>query len=116
MVDALQYVKEQTKEICLEAVKHDIYILDHVKKCYQTAEMCIASTKYLSDNPKLFNDFTVRTPKVCLAAVRKNGLTLQYMKKHYRSNHKLCLEAVKQNPLAIEYVIGANCRNLFRSF
>ena len=36
---ALQYVKEQTPEICLEAVKQDGYALRYVKK--QTPEICL---------------------------------------------------------------------------
>ena len=40
---ALQYVKEQTQEICIEAVKQDGYALQYVKE--QTQEICIEAVK-----------------------------------------------------------------------
>ena len=39
MVCALQYVKEQTSEICMEAVKNNGYALQYVKE--QTPEICM---------------------------------------------------------------------------
>ena len=40
---ALEFVKEQTTEICLEAVKQDRYALQFVKE--QTPEICIEAVK-----------------------------------------------------------------------
>ena len=40
---ALQYIKDQTEEMCLAAVKEDGYALKFVKE--QTEEMCLAAVK-----------------------------------------------------------------------
>ena len=40
---ALKYVKDQTPEICLAAVKHDRYVLEYVKA--QTPEICLEASK-----------------------------------------------------------------------
>ena len=40
---ALQYVKEQTEEMCIEAVKQNWYVLQYVKE--QTEEICIEAVK-----------------------------------------------------------------------
>jgi hypothetical protein len=45
----LQFVKEQTPEICIEAVKQIGYALEFVKE---------------------------QTPEICLLAVKQNGMTL----------------------------------------
>ena len=71
---ALQYVKDQTPELCLEAVKQDGYALRYVKD---------------------------QTPELCLEAVRQNGQALQYVKDQ---TPELCLEAVRQNGNVLQYV------------
>jgi hypothetical protein len=50
----LQYVKDQTPEICLEAVKQDGHALQYVKD---------------------------QTPEICLEAVKQDGHALQYVDK-----------------------------------
>ena len=50
---SLQYVKEQTPEICMAAVKQNGYSLQYVKE---------------------------QTPEICMAAVKQNGDSLQYVK------------------------------------
>lgn len=40
-------------------------------------------------------------PEICLAAVRQNGLALQFVKKQ---TPEICLAAVQQNGLALEFV------------
>ena len=70
----LQYVKEQTPEICLEAVKQSGYALRYVKE---------------------------QTPEICLEAVKEYGLALQYVKEQ---TPEICLEAVKQSGCTLQYV------------
>jgi hypothetical protein len=41
--EALQYVHNQTEELCLEAVKEDGYALNYVHN--QTKELCLAAVK-----------------------------------------------------------------------
>ena len=50
---ALQYVEEQTPEMCLIAVKKDGYALKYVKE---------------------------QTPEICLTAVKQNGWALKFVK------------------------------------
>ena len=71
---ALQYVKEQTPEICLAAVTQTGFALKYVDK---------------------------QTPKICLAAVKQSGYALQYVMKQ---TPEICLAAVKQDRNTIRYV------------
>ena len=63
---------------CLEAVKQNGFVLQHVKE---------------------------QTPEICLEAVKKDGLALQYVEEQ---TPEICLEAVKQNELALRYVKDIN--------
>jgi hypothetical protein len=71
---ALQYVTEQTEQICLEAVKQNGYALQYV---------------------------TEQTEQICLEAVKQNGDALRYVNEQAE---QICLEAVKQNGDALRYV------------
>ncbi|HIE5541058.1 TPA: DUF4116 domain-containing protein, partial [Clostridioides difficile] len=71
---ALQFVKEQTPEICILAVKQNGLALYWVKK--QTEEICIKS-------------------------VMQNGMALQYV---VEKTKEICMRALKQNKHAIKYV------------
>ena len=70
----LQYVKEQTQELCLEAVKQNGYALQFVK---------------------------IHTDEICLEAVKQDGYALQFVKVHI---DEICLEAVKQNAYALQSI------------
>ena len=59
---SLQYVREQTFEICLEAVKQDGCSLRYVKE---------------------------QTPEICLEAVKKDGCSLRYVNKFIFSKTRL---------------------------
>ena len=72
--DLLQYVKDQTSEICLEAVKRNGDSLQYVKE---------------------------QTSEICLEAVKQNGYSLRYVKEQ---TSEICLEAVKRNELSLRYV------------
>ena len=50
---ALEYVKQQTPELCLAAVQKDGYALEYV---------------------------TQQTPEICLAAVQQNGYSIKYVR------------------------------------
>lgn len=64
----LQYVKDQTPEICLEAVKQDGYTLKYVKE---------------------------QTPEICLEAVKQDGYALQYVNENiFTSEEEMTLEEV----------------------
>jgi len=51
--NALQFVAEQTEEICLEAVKQEGYVLRYVAE--QTEEICLAAVKQEGDALRFVN-------------------------------------------------------------
>ena len=71
---ALQYVKNQTLEICLEAVKQNGNALQYVKN---------------------------KTPEICLEAVKQKGYILQYVK---NQTDEIYLAVVKQNIKVLQLV------------
>ena len=71
---ALQFVKEQTPELCLAAVKQNGYALRIVRE--QTPEICLAAVK---QNGYALRIVREQTPEICLAAVKQNGDALQYV-------------------------------------
>ena len=70
----LEFVKNQTPKICLEAVKQYGLALQYVKE---------------------------QTYEICLAAVKQNGLALKFVKEQ---THEICLEAIKEDGNALQYV------------
>ena len=115
---ALQYVKEQTPEICMEAVKQNGWALEYVEE--QTPEICMEAVK---QNGLVLQYVKEQTPEICMEAVKQNewaltyvkeqtseiylevvkhdGMALQYVKEQ---TPEICMEAVKQNGWALEYV------------
>lgn len=73
-INFLQYMHNQTEEVCLRAVKQN--------------GMSLKDVKYQND-------------EICLAAVKNNGLALQYVK---NQTEEICFEAVKENREALMYV------------
>lgn len=71
---ALEFVKNQTEEICKAAVGNNGFALMFVKE---------------------------QTESICLAAVRNNGMALKFVK---AQTERICLEAVKQNGMALAFV------------
>ena len=57
---ALEYVKEQTPEICLEAVRRNGRVLRYVKE--QTSEICLEAVK---QNGYALNFVKEQTPEIC---------------------------------------------------
>ena len=93
---ALQFVKEQTPDLCIAAVKKDGHALQFVEK--QTPEICTAAVE---ENGLALRHVKEQTPEICMAAVKQNGLALCYVKKQ---TPKICMTAVKQFGLALKYV------------
>lgn len=92
---ALEYVKEQTPELCLIAVKQNGYALMSVKE--QTPELCLAAVR---QNGYALEYVKEQTPEICLAAVKQNGLALKYAR---FQTPEICLAAVTRNSYALEY-------------
>jgi hypothetical protein len=92
----LQFVKNQTDKICLAAVKQDGTALAYVLN--QTDEIClVAVTKYG------FSLLCVKkqTDEICLAAVKENFHVLKYVE---NQTPEICLEALKRDAEAIKYI------------
>jgi hypothetical protein len=93
---ALKYVKEQTPALCLEAVRQNGVALEFVKE--QTPALCLEAVRQNGWALEYVNE---QTPEVCLEAVRQNGVALVYVNEQTPA---LCLEAVRQNMSALGYV------------
>ena len=93
---ALRFVKEQTPEICLAAVKQSGNAFQFVKE--QTVDICLAAVK---QNGLALQDVKEQTAEICLAAVQQNGCALQYVNEQ---TMKICLAAVQQNGYALKFV------------
>ena len=75
---ALEYVKQQTEEICLEAVKENCSVIQYIKE--QTEEICLAAVKQNGNSLQYVKE---QTPKICYEAVKQNGSVLQYVEEFY---------------------------------
>ncbi len=93
---SLKYVKEQTREICLAAVKKDGIVLEFVKE--QNLEICLAAVK--QDGWSLYY-VKEQTPEICLAAVSQEGVALLHV---IEQTLEICLAAVSKNGMALQCV------------
>ena len=92
----MQYVKEQTEEICLSAVKNNGYALQYVKE--QTGEICLSAVK---QNGNALQYVKEQTEEMCLEAVKNDWHAFLYVKEQ---TEEICLEVVKENPLLLDYM------------
>jgi hypothetical protein len=87
---ALQYIKDQTPEMCLSAVKRFGFALSHVKD--QTDEICLAAVEQTGYALQLVKN---QTEEICLAAVKNDKSSLQYVRDP-ELKHKLELYLAKE--------------------
>jgi hypothetical protein len=90
---ALQYVKEQTKDICIEAVKQNGFALQYVKE--QSADICIEAVK---QNGMALCYVKEQTEDICTEAVKQYGMALQYVEEQ---TDDICIKAVQKNGMAL---------------
>ena len=64
---ALEYVKEQTPEICLAAVRQNVWALNWVKE--QTPEICLVAVQQCG---LALMSIKEQTPEICLAAIQQD--------------------------------------------
>ena len=95
---ALQYVKNQTEELCIRAVQQNGDALEYVK--IQTNEICEMA---VWENGHALEYVINQTDEICEMAVRQTGYALTYV---INQTDKICILAVQQNGLALEYVIN----------
>jgi hypothetical protein len=71
----LQYVKEQTPELCLVAVNQAGLVLKYVRE--QTPEICLAAVQ---ESGLALYYVREQTPEICLAAIKRTKMSLYYVK------------------------------------
>lgn len=93
----LKYMKKQTFEICVGAVKQYPFALTYVDIQLIDA----VSEHIINDYPFALQFVRNQTPDICLKAVKQHGFALQFVR---NQTHEICLEAVKKNGCALEFV------------
>jgi hypothetical protein len=113
VTNGMMYIKYQTDEDCIRAVKKSSYNLRYIKN--PTFEVCLIA---IQKDPYLLQSIKIQEDRLCIFAVSLNGLVLQFVKKQtsiiqqnteafkYVKNQtaEICLEAVRLNPLNLQYV------------
>ena len=90
-----------------ELLDRDSSLLEYVK--YQTDDLCLRAVK---SNGLLLKYVRFQTPAICLAAVNQNGLALEFVH-GYAKNLEICIRAAKQNPLAVRFAEDADNEEMF---
>ena len=96
----LQYVKEQTEEICLTAVRQCGLSLRFVKN--KTREMCIEAIK---QDPFAIQFIEDQTEELSWLAIRQNIWVLGYIN---NPTEEMSLEVVRENGAALGAVLWQN--------
>ncbi len=99
---ALQYVKEQSPEICMEAVRQNGMALQFVEE--QTAEICMAAVQQRGYALKYVKE---QDPEICKAAVRQNSNALKYVQSQFRDEVWEASKEVNRWDAAIEEALEA---------
>jgi hypothetical protein len=97
----LQYVKNQTPDICLYALKRDGLVLEFVT-IEQTIDMCLVA---VVNNPFALEFVKNKTTEICLTAVCINGLAIRFLTEQEQTP-EICMAAVKSTGSAIHFVIN----------
>lgn len=79
---ALQFIKNQTPEICLESVKQNGFALCLVKE--QTPEICLTAVK---ENWLISRYFEEKTPEICLEDIKQDKDAIRFVPKEFVEVH-----------------------------
>ena len=101
---ALGQVRNQTENICIEAVKNNGMALEFV--CNQTENICIEAVK---NNGMALEFVGEQTENICIEAVKNNWHLLRYVKEQTEA---ICLVAVRQCCWAIDYIANETLRHI----
>lgn len=93
---ALRFVRDQTDDICRFAIQENSYALQFVRD--QTREICIFAVWI---NGLALQYVINQTDEICRVAIARNGLALQYVK---HPTDDMLMTAVQQNGFALQYV------------
>lgn len=106
---ALQYALKPSWELCVEVVSKCPGAIRHIRPQNMAPEILYAAvcknglllTYMLNQSIRWSHIWETETERICLAAVRQNGLALQFVK---HKTLKICEAAVEQNGWALRYV------------
>jgi hypothetical protein len=94
---ALEYIDEQTPDICLLATRQNGRAIQFVKN--PSPALWLEAVK---QNGRALQHIPVQSQPLCMAAVKQTGYALRYVKKQDAS---LCMMAVHNNGLALKHVL-----------
>jgi hypothetical protein len=96
----LKDVEIQTPEVCFNAVSKNAYDLLYIKE--QTSELCLAAVR---QNPRIIKyiDPKYQTAEIALAVVKKEGWLLEYIDPQVQTD-EVCLTAIHSSRSAIRDV------------
>ena len=93
---SIKYIKNPTKQVCLEAVKRNGYAIQHIKN--PTEEMCLEAVKRCGNTIKYIDN---TTEEMQLEAVKQNGLSIKFIE---NPTKEMCMEAIRQDELSINFI------------
>ena len=96
---ALQYVIDQTEKLCLLAIWQNGYAIKHVK--HQTKTLCVAA---ILKQPHALKYVKNKTYELCMIALCKDGNTLQYI--DWLPLDEMYMIAISSNPMALKYILS----------
>lgn len=92
----INYIKEQTPELCMLAVQQNGLALKYINN--KTPELCKLAVQ---QNGLALQYVPEQTPELCKLAVQQNGLAIEYVKEQ---TPELCELAVQENAMSLYYV------------
>ena len=95
---ALQYIKQQTLELCVIGINQNIDALQYINSEFQTYAFARTAVQI---NGQALKYITNQTEDLCILAVQHFGKALVYVK---TQTMQICMEAIQQNYSALEHV------------
>lgn len=92
----MRYLRNQTEDICKEALKHDVRALIFIEK--QTPELCMFAIKRKSWALRFVRE---QTEEMCREAINKDPQNMFYVRE---KTLELCMMAIKQKNDLIHFV------------
>jgi hypothetical protein len=98
----LSYVKNKTYDICYEAVKNDGDSIIFVPHQYQSYDMCCEALKTFTD-PQIIKSMNYFDEDLAIIAVKRNTYSIKYINDQYITED-LCIIAVKSSGHILELI------------
>ena len=99
--EVLKYIKNQTEELCILAVKKLGCAFKYVNEQFRTEDMCILAIKHNGWTFEYMKEY--QTERICRLAVQRNNKALEYVNEEFKTN-ELCVLAVNQRGLSLEFI------------